>query len=67
MGGIDVADQRIAYYQPDVSCQRVWIPMFIQGMGIVRNNSFIAYKAYHERMEQRVDVTLKLTRIILST
>ena len=50
MGGVDVADQRIAYYQPNVRCRRVLIPMFIQGMGIVRNNSFIAYKAYHERI-----------------
>ena len=50
MGGVDVADQRIAYYQPNVRCRRNWIPMFIQSLGIIRSNSYIVHKAYYERM-----------------
>ena len=26
-GGVDLADQRIAYYQPDLRCRRNWIPI----------------------------------------
>lgn len=45
MGGVDVADQRIAYYQPDLRCHRTWLPMFLQIMSIIRSNAFIVYKS----------------------
>ena len=44
MGGVDLCDQRIAYYHPDLRCQRNWVPMFLQIMSIIRNNAFIVYK-----------------------
>ena len=50
MGGFDLVDQRIVYYQPNVRCQRNWIPMFIQKMEIIRNNSYIVHKEYIKRM-----------------
>ena len=50
IGGVDLVDQRIAYYQPNVRCRRNWIPMFIQTMGIIRNNSYIVHKEYIKRM-----------------
>ena len=44
MGGVDVADQRIAYYHPsNLVCQRNWIPIFIQLLSIIRNNAFIVH------------------------
>ena len=36
MGGVDLVDQHIAYYQPNVQCQRNWIPLLVQVMGIIR-------------------------------
>ena len=50
MGGVDLADQRIAYYQPDLRCRRNWIPIFIQMMSIIRNN---AYHVYKDAMEKK--------------
>ena len=44
MGGVDVSDQRIAYYQPNLRCRRNWIPMFIQILSLIRSNSYIVYK-----------------------
>ena len=44
MGGVDVSDQRIAYYQPNLRCRRNWIPMFIQILSLIRSNSYIIYK-----------------------
>ena len=40
MGGVDLADQRIAYYMPDLRCRWNWIPLFVQLLGLVRNNSY---------------------------
>ncbi len=50
MGGVDVADQRIAYYQPNVQCRRNLIPMFIQSLGIIQSNLYIVHKSYYEQM-----------------
>jgi len=36
MGGVDLADQRIAYYQQNLRCHRTWVPMFIQLLGIAQ-------------------------------
>ena len=44
MGGVDLCDQRIVYYHPDLRCQRNWVPMFLQIMSIIRKNAFIVYK-----------------------
>ena len=43
MGGVDLVDQRIAYYHCNLRCQRNWIPMFLQIMSIIRANSFIVH------------------------
>lgn len=39
MGGVDISDQRIAYYHPNLRCLRNWIPIFIQIVSIIRSNS----------------------------
>ena len=38
MYGVDISDQRIAYYHPNLRCIQNWIPIFIQILRIVRNN-----------------------------
>ena len=43
MGGVDIVDQRIAYYHPNLRCRRNWIPLFIQLLSMIRNNSFVVY------------------------
>ena len=49
MGGVDLADQRISYYMPDLRCRRNWIPLFIQLLGMIRNNSYIIYRSHHKK------------------
>mmetsp|Transcript_1985 Transcript_1985/g.2831 ORF Transcript_1985/g.2831 Transcript_1985/m.2831 type:complete len:188 (+) Transcript_1985:1141-1704(+) len=47
MGGVDLADQHISYYHPsNIKCQRIWIPIFIQLLSIIRNNAFIIYQEH---------------------
>ena len=49
MGGVDLADQRIAYYHPNLRCRRNWMPMFLQIVSIVRSNSYIVYKDFKKK------------------
>jgi len=44
MGGVDLADQQIAYYHPYLRCLRNWIPMCIQIISIIKNNSYIVHQ-----------------------
>ncbi len=44
MGGVDLTDQMIAYYHPDLRCLRNWVPMFIQVLSLIRTNSYHVYK-----------------------
>ena len=49
MGGVDLSDQRISYYMPDLRCFRNWIPLFIQLLAMIRNNSYLVYADYHKK------------------
>ena len=49
MGGVDLSDQRIAYYHPNIKCQRNWIPMFIQVLKIIRVNAYIVHNEYYKK------------------
>ena len=44
IGGVDVADQQIAYFHLNLRCFRIWILMFIQIISIIRNNSYIVHQ-----------------------
>ena len=44
MGVVDLSDQHISYYNPNLSCRRNWIPMFIQMISIIRSNAYKAHK-----------------------
>eukprot|EP00957_Ditylum_brightwellii_P028289 2137275-Ditylum_brightwellii.AAC.1 len=39
MGGVDLADQRIPYYHPDICSLWNWIPIFLQILSIMCNNA----------------------------
>ena len=43
MGGVDVVDQKIAYYHLNLCCLQNWIPFFIQIISMVRNNAYVIY------------------------
>jgi len=53
MGRVDLIDQRIAYYHLNLRCQKNWLPMFVQGVGIIRNNSFVVHYDYWSRLEKQ--------------
>jgi len=38
MKGVELSDQLIAYYCPQVRCRRYWLAMFFHGLDIVRVN-----------------------------
>ena len=47
MGGVDLSDQRISYYHPtNIRCRRTWIPIFLQLLSIIRNNSYLVYRQF---------------------
>ena len=46
MGGVDLVDQHIAYYHPNVRYRRNWLPIFIQLLSIIRTNLFIVHKKH---------------------
>ena len=44
MGGVDLSDQRISYYHPtNLICQRTWLPIFLQLLSIIRNNTYLVH------------------------
>jgi Transposase IS4 len=45
MGGVDKADQLIAYYRPNMRCVRTWMPIFLHCLDIIRVNSYIICKS----------------------
>ena len=47
MGGVDLTDQRVAYYHPDMRCYRNWIPMLLQIVSMIRNNCFLIYNDHY--------------------
>ena len=63
MGGVDLADQRIANYHPDIRCHRTWIPIFLQCLSIIRNNMFLIFKQYHD--DKNPKKVLKQKEIVL--
>ena len=47
MCGVDLCDQKVAYYHPDLRCYRNWIPMFLQLLSLIRVNCYIIYLFHH--------------------
>ena len=45
MGGVDKADQLIAYYRHNLRCRRNWMPIFFHCLDIIRINAFIIAKS----------------------
>ena len=72
MGGVDKSNQLIAYYHPDIRCQRTWMPMFLQIISMVRSNCYIIYKSkFKDQPRTKVNVlshkqfTLSIIDILL--
>eukprot|EP00957_Ditylum_brightwellii_P125504 9566480-Ditylum_brightwellii.AAC.1 len=49
MCGVDIVDQHIAYYHPNLRCRKNWIPIFIQNMSIMKNNAYVVHKDHHDK------------------
>ena len=45
MGGVNKADQLIAYYRPDLRCRRTWMPIMFHALDCMRSNAYVACKA----------------------
>ena len=57
MGGVDMSDQLIAYYHPNLRCYRTWIPMFLQIVSMIRCNCYLVYKSkYRNRPRSKANV-----------
>ena len=63
MGGVDLADQRIAYYMPDLRCRRNWIPLFIQMLGLVQNNSYLTHSSQDDKTKIQMHKKFLLSMI----
>ena len=53
MGGVDKADQLIAYYKPRIRCRRVWMPLFFHCLDVIRLNSYIIAKHKKQTTTQK--------------
>ena len=53
MGGVDMTDQLISYYHPNIRCFRTWLPMFLQILSMIRTNSFVVYKSYYNQQNRK--------------
>jgi hypothetical protein len=53
MGGVDKADQLIAYYRPDLRCRRVWVPLLLHCLDIVRVNTYIMAKSRDDSISHK--------------
>ena len=63
---MDICDQRIAYYAPNLRCRRTWIPLFLQCINIVRNNSFIVHRELHsDKKLSHKDFTMGLVNVLV--
>ena len=68
MGGVDIADQRISYYQSDLRCRRNWIPMFIQLLAIIRSNSYIVHRSVKkDKALSHKKFTLEMIESLMNT
>eukprot|EP00957_Ditylum_brightwellii_P190736 14520670-Ditylum_brightwellii.AAC.1 len=47
MGGVDVSDQRITYYDPILHCCHNWVPIFLQILSIMRNITYVVHKDHY--------------------
>ena len=65
MGDVDLADQRISYYHPNLRSYRNWIPMFLQIISLVRNNSYLVYRANTEKPVSHKEFTLNMVETLL--
>jgi hypothetical protein len=53
MGGVDKADQLIAYYRPNLHCRRTWMPIFFHCLDIVRVNALVIAKSRDPKLNHK--------------
>ena len=65
MGGVDLADQRVAYYIPNLCCHCNWVPLFLQLISIVRVNTYVMYKSITNSQGKKAMTHKKFTLCII--
>jgi Transposase IS4 len=63
MGGVDRADQLIAYYRPNLRCQRTWMPIFLHCLDIIRINAFIIARKADSNLDHKAFVAAWIDRL----
>ena len=58
MGGVDKADQMIAYYRPDLRCRRTWMPLMFHALDVMRVNAYIIASKFNTGLEHKEFVCL---------
>ena len=55
MLGVDESDQLIAYYRPELRCRRIWMPIMLHCLDIIRINAYIIHSfiGYNKGMSQK--------------
>ena len=67
MGGVDLVDQRISYYHPNLRCQRNWIPIYLQLLSIVRNNLYLIHQQHYKKSaESQKQFTFSMIKELMS-
>ncbi len=67
MSGVDLCDQFISYYHPNIRCRQNWVPMFIQMLSIIRSNSYIVHKTYYNKKSlSHKEFTLTMTNCLMN-
>jgi len=65
MNGVDIADQRIASYNPNFRCNRTWFPIMFHCLNILRNNCFVVFqKLIDTRGTRQKDFLLQFIRAL---
>ena len=64
MGCVGLDDERIAYYHPNLKCHKTWIPIFLQGLSIIRNNIFLIFQ---KDQTQKKSKRLEMVSVLMQT
>ena len=56
MGGVDLADQYISYYRPNIRCRRTWMPIFLHCLDIIRVNAYLVAKLRDPKLKHKTFV-----------
>lgn len=66
MCGVDICDQLVAYYSPQLRHRRTWLPMFMHCLNVARTNSFLTHKTLSGAPLTHKEFTLQFIEGLMS-